>query len=427
MPKNNPESKILKILIFNDYAHVEGGAGKVAIESAIKLAEDGHEVIFFSAVGPVSKELSESKIKKIICLDQSDLLNSSNKLSSVISGINNSQAIKKLKELLSGWQPDIAHFHGVSKALSWVPVKVINSYKIPSVYTLHDFGLLCPNMCLYNFKTEKSCDLYENGKAIKCLFTNCDKRSYSQKLWRYFRFHYTKDILGIYRKIDGFVAVSNFVKEMFGNYLPADKEIRIINNPVNKIDKTIVPKITQKHKTAFLYVGRLSAEKGLDLLLSAIKEVDASLVIIGEGETLSLVKKTASQLGNQKINILGWLDEQKMDEQIQICDAIILPSKVMETAGIVILEAARLAKPSIVANQGGPLDFVKDNLNGILFEAGSKNSLISAMQKYIDDPFLSDKLGRNAQASFEKSGFSIEQHIRKLENFYIKIINDFKA
>ena len=282
-------------------------------------------------------------------------------------------------------------------------------------------------MGLYNFKTEKPCDLYENGKAVKCLFTNCDKRSYLQKLWRYFRFHYTKDILRIYRKIGGFVAVSNFVKEMFSSYLPAYKEIRVINNPVNKIDKTIVAKIAQSRKTTFLYVGRLSAEKGLDLLLSAIREVDANLVIIGEGEILSFVKKTASRLGNQKINILGWLDEQKMAEQIQSCDAIILPSKVMETAGIVVLGAARLMKPSIVANQGGPLDFVKDNLTGILFEAGNKNSLISAMQKYIDDPLLSYKLGRNARESFENFGFGIKQHISELENFYIKIINDFKA
>ena len=417
----------LKILIFNDYAHIEGGAGKVAIESAIKLAEKGHEVIFFSAVGPIGQELLKSQIKKIICLGQSDLLNSSNKLSSAVSGINNSQAVKKLKELLSEWKPDIAHFHGVSKALTWVPIKIINSNKIPSVYTLHDFGLLCPNMGLYNFKTGKPCDLYKNGKAVKCLFTNCDKRSYLQKLWRYFRFHYTKDTLRIYRKIDGFVAVSDFVKEMFSSYLPADKEIRVINNPVNKIDKTIVPEITQKHKTTFLYVGRLSAEKGVDLLLSAIREVDANLVIIGEGEILSLVKNTAGQLGNQKINILGWLDEQKIYEQIHSSDAIILPSKVMETAGMVVLEAARLTKPSIVANQGGPLDFVKDNLNGILFEAGNKNSLISAMQQYIDDPLLSDKLGRNARESFEKFGYSIEHHISELENFYIKIINDFKA
>ena len=56
----------MKILVFNDYAYVEGGAGKVAIESAKKLAERGHEVIFFSAVGPISKELSESKIAMLL-------------------------------------------------------------------------------------------------------------------------------------------------------------------------------------------------------------------------------------------------------------------------------------------------------------------------------------------------------------------------
>jgi glycosyltransferase involved in cell wall biosynthesis len=417
----------LKILIVNDYAYIEGGAGKIATESAIKLAEKGHEVIFFSAVGPISEKLLKSKIKKVICLDQSDLIRSSNKLHSAISGVYNFGAVKKLKELLSEWKPDIVHFHGVSKALTWVPVKVVNSYKIPSVYTLHDFGLLCPNMSLYNFKTEKQCDLYENGKALKCLFTNCDKRSYLQKLWRYLRFHYTKDTLRIYSRIDGFIAVSNFVKEMFSGYLPANKKIMVISNPINKIDKAIIPEITKKRKTTFLYAGRLSAEKGLDLLMGAIMEVDADLTVAGDGEMLSLVKKTAGQPGNQKINVLGWLDEQKVYKQIQGCDAIILPSKVMEAAPTIISEAAGLGKPSIVANQGGALDFVKNNLNGTLFAAGDKNSLISAMQKYIDDPLLSDRLGKGARASFEESGFSNEKHIRELEVFYIKIINNYKA
>ena len=96
----------LKILIFNDYAYIEGGAGKVAIESAIKLAEKGHEVIFFSAVGPVSDLLSNSSISKVICLNQKDILTNPSKLKSIFSGIYNKKAVDRLKNLLSGWKPD---------------------------------------------------------------------------------------------------------------------------------------------------------------------------------------------------------------------------------------------------------------------------------------------------------------------------------
>lgn len=423
----------LKILIFNDYAHIEGGAGKVAIESARKLAENGHEVIFFSAVGPISRELSESPIKEVICLDQKDLLNSSNKLSSIISGIYNFSAVKKLKMLLSEWQPDIAHFHGVSKALTWVLISVINSYRIPSVYTLHDFGLLCPNMGLYNFRTKKPCNLYEKGKAVKCLFTSCDKRSYFQKLWRYSRFHYTKDILRIYRKINGYIAVSNFVNDIFKNYLPANKEVKVIYNPVKIINTNSTAEAfseiknlnnMKNYKTTFLYIGRLSAEKGIDLLLEAIKDLDAKLIIIGNGEMYELCNDYADKIGKGKIEVLGWLEEGRIYNLMTQSEAIVLPSKVMETSGIIVKEAAGYYLPSIVPDQGGIIEFVIDGVNGLCFKSGNKNSLIKAMQKFIDDSTLSKKLGINARKSYEDYLTKTVKYIEDLENFYKEVIKN---
>lgn len=417
----------MKILVFNDYAYVEGGAGKVAIESAKKLAEKGHEVIFFSAVGPICKELLESKIKKIICLGQRDLLNSSNKLGSIISGINNSQAVKKFKELLSEWKPDIVHFHGVSKALSWIPISTANSYNIPTVYTLHDFGLLCPNMALYNFKAEKQCFLYEDGKALKCLLTSCDKRSYAQKLWRYFRFHFTKDIIKIFNKIDGFIAVSNSVKDIYKGFIPAGKEIRVISNPVKDIDSNIISKTVSKTKnyiTTFLYIGRLSAEKGVDLLLEAIKEVDAKLIIAGSGEMDKLCRETEGKINKEKIEMLGWLDENEIHNLMSQCEAVILPSKAKETSGIIIKEAAGYYLPSIVPDQGGVMEFVADGINGLYFKSGNKSSLVKAMQRFVDDSALSKRLGAEARKSYEEYYNKASKYVEYLEEFYKEIIKN---
>jgi glycosyltransferase involved in cell wall biosynthesis len=138
--------KKLKILILSDYAFAKGGAEKVAITSSTGLAGKGHEVVFFSAVGPVDDELLKTDLKELICLNQKDILDNPNRLNAVLSGIYNWKAIRRLKRLFSRWIPDIAHIHGVSKALSWAPINLINYYKIPIVYTLHDYGLICPNL-----------------------------------------------------------------------------------------------------------------------------------------------------------------------------------------------------------------------------------------------------------------------------------------
>src|SRR5665647_972498 len=195
----------IKILVLSDYAFVKGGAEKVSIVSAIGLAERGHEVVFFSAVGPVDKSLSDSKIKEIICLGQYDILYNPNKLKAMILGINNVAANKKLKELLVRWKPDLVHIHGVSKALSWSVFNIIYSYRIPIVYTLHDYGLVCANLGIYNFKIEEVCRYYQPGFGLKCFLSNCDKRNYFQKLWRWSRYKWTIIFYRIDKTVNGYI------------------------------------------------------------------------------------------------------------------------------------------------------------------------------------------------------------------------------
>ena len=164
--------KKLKILVLSDYAFTKGGAEKVAILSACGLVDRGNEVVFFSAVGPIDKDLKNKQFKEIICLNQKDILDEPNKLKSVFFGTYNFNAVRNLKQLFSRWQPDIVHLHGLSKALSWAVINTVFSYKIPIVYTLHDYGLVCPNLGIYDFRRAKVCQYYKRGYGFKCLVTN---------------------------------------------------------------------------------------------------------------------------------------------------------------------------------------------------------------------------------------------------------------
>ena len=417
----------MKILIINDYAYIEGGAGKVAISSAIGLADKGHEVVYFSAVGPMSDELKKSNIKKIICLDQKDILTNKNKIYAMLSGIRNIAAINKLKELLSKWNPDISHIHGVSKALSWAVIDYIFKRQIPVIYSLHDFGLLCPNMGLYDFKNCRQCSLYKSKTYFKCLVTDCDKRSYTQKLWRWIRFFYTRNFIRVRRKISGYIAVSFFIADFFKKYLNPGSRIKVIYNPIEPIDENdfkqkIYVKDFNDNLTTFLFVGRLSTEKGIDLLLKAITEVDARLIIIGDGELFDDCLRMSDSLEKNKVTVYKWQSEEKKIEFILNSDMLVLPSLVMETAGIALLEAKKYGTAAIVSDIGAFKEFIKDNEDGLFFQAGSKDSLINAMNKIIKNPGLAAELGNNARINFKNYNGSINEHTECLLRFYNEVI-----
>ena len=85
--------EIKTVIIVNDFGFVNGGAGKIAISTALGLAENGYRVIFFCAVGPVGNELIHPNIQ-VICTNQLDILHDSNKIRAIKQGLWNIKAKK---------------------------------------------------------------------------------------------------------------------------------------------------------------------------------------------------------------------------------------------------------------------------------------------------------------------------------------------
>ena len=423
---DNTIMKNLRILILSDYAFVKGGAEQVAIASAIGLSKNNHEVVFFSAVGPVSEELNSADLKEIICLGQSDILDNPSRVKAMISGIYNFSAVKELKRLLLRWKPDIIHMHGVSKALSWAPIIIARSFKIPVIYTIHDYGLLCPNLGIYNFKTQKICKYYKKGCLTRCMITNCDKRSYGQKLWRWSRYIITTKIIKFEEKVSAFIAVGSFIKSFFGKNLRTNKQIRLIYNPMvikKKIDlpDKKVKRPGENGLIKFLYAGRLSSEKGIELLLGAIKEVNAELIIIGDGELMSLCKKISKETGG-RVKILGYQDRQSVFAYMRDCDSLVLPSLWLDPAPLILAEAGYNGLPCIVADHGGLSEFIKPGINGMYFEPGSMSSLKKVMAEIVNNPELLLPLRKNSKEIIQEINPDIDHHTEGLLNLYYEIL-----
>jgi glycosyltransferase involved in cell wall biosynthesis len=419
--------KKLKILIVSDYAFVKGGAEQVAIASAAGLAEKNHEVVFFSAVGPVSEALDNSGLKEIICLGQSDILDSKNKIKAMVSGIYNLRAVKELKRLLKRWRPDIIHMHGLSKALSWAVVLPANLFKIPVIYTIHDYGLFCPNLGIYNFNTQEICQYYKEGHFIQCLKTNCDKRSYGQKLWRWLRFKITRRIIRFDKKVSAFIAVGKFLKQFVDKNLKTGKPVRLIYNPLVIDDKGLQAEGVNRKNTMqdkllrFLYAGRLSQEKGVELLLDAIREVEAELIIIGDGELMGLCRQVSEETGG-RVKILGYRKRDFVFSTMRSSDMLVLPSKWLDPAPLILAEAAYNGLPCLVADHGGLPEFVKQGINGIYFEPGNLSSLKGTMNEIVEDPDLLISLKERAGEIIGKMNLDIGSHTDEILKLYHEIL-----
>ena len=116
----------MNIVILSDFAYVDGGASKIALGSAVALAQRGHRVLVFSAVGPVEAKLQETAGLTVVCLGQHEIIADPNRLRAVVRGFWNRNAAAKLRESLVHLSPEetVVHLHTWTKALSGSVVRV---------------------------------------------------------------------------------------------------------------------------------------------------------------------------------------------------------------------------------------------------------------------------------------------------------------
>ena len=411
----NLQNDKLNIVIINDYAHVQGGAAQVAIESARGLALAGHRVTFVygSGSGSVSDQLRHENIA-LLELGQHDLLSNPSRLDAACKGIWNRMVEVKLSQFFPQLPRDktIIHIHTWVKSLSVSAVTAASKSGLPVVVTLHDYFSVCPNGGFYNYQTQSACTLKPLSRA--CLVTNCDARSYPQKLWRYAR-QIVTTLAGMPRNVQHFIYVSEFSRQILAPHLPTT-DATFWNVP-NPIDTQRYSPRKPSDSSVISYIGRLSREKGADLFAAAACYGRFQARLVGDGEL-----KAELTAKNPNAEFTGWVDRSAVDYYIGTSRAIVFPSRCYETQGMVVAEAAAQGVPCIVSDACAGRDFVEHEATGLWFRNGDAKDLAAAMQRLYDNPKLADKLGQGAYEQFWKSPPTIDRHIQVLTSCYSQIL-----
>jgi len=400
------------ILIVNDFAHVNGGAGQVALSSAIGLVTQGYKVIVLSAVGPIMPELISSNVK-VIVTGHYEIIKDPNRLRAVAHGIWNPNAHSIMKDLLSILDPKqtIVHIHGWTKALSSSVIRIAVQRGFKVICTLHDYFSACPNGGFFDYQRKEICT--ENPLSARCILKNCDVRSYSQKLWRVAR-QVAQSRLGMMPDgIRHFITISDFSEMILQPFLPQDAMLFRVDNPISALHR---PCINAGANDALTFVGRLSSEKGVEMFAAAANRLGIAPTFVGAGTCEEIIKKVCPQA-----KITGWLSPDRVTEYLSVARALVLPSLCYETQGLVVAEAAALGIPALVPDTCAAKDMVKDGETGLWFRGGDENDLLNKM-KILQRPGIATKLGNAAYEGYWREPHTIERHIAKLGTIYKHIL-----
>ncbi len=400
------------IIVANDFAHVEGGATQVAIASAIGLANDGYDVTYLSAVGPVASELQESAVR-VVTTGQHAIATDPSRLRATIQGLWNRESSKLLEIILEGLDPEytILHLHGWTKALSSSIVRVAVRRGVPIVCTLNDYFTACPNGSFLDYPRTEVCTRRPLGGS--CLVTQCDNRGYSHKAWRVLR-QYVQQRYGLIPKaIRHFIKVSDFSVNILRPYLPHHAKLYALPNI---IDVPLEPPIRVKANSSYTMVGRLSREKGPTCLAEAAGRGALKAVFVGDGNCRSSVQATCPGA-----EITGWCSRAQVFERLRQARALVFPSLWYEAQPLAIREAAAMGIPAIVSDRCAGRDDVIDGGTGLWFKGGDARDLLRQMRRLQDDDVV-EAMGQAAYSQYWARPATVDRHVAQLTKIYEEVL-----
>lgn len=406
----------MRIIIVYDTGYINGGAAKVAITEAIALAESGLDVTYFAAVGPVDECLEKSGVK-VICLAEKELKeqlgNVHNKIHGAIQGLWNLRVKDHFTALLDHFRPEdtIIHFHGWSLALSPVMFFVTKKGGFKIAITCHDYEINCPEKIYYNYKAESICEC--KAMSFRCIWSNCDKRSRFQKLYRIIR---QKILLKELSKNKlSLIYITEKEKSFIHKDLTLKAREYIVQNPV-EIRPYI--NIDPSNNERYVYIGRISSEKGLEMFCKAVSKAGVKADVIGNGDKLNELRKT---YGNVQFH--GWLSSDEMSIILQMARCLVVTSVWVETGPLNVPETqCAYALPCIIPSMCGIVDSVRKNKTGLIFEIGNIDSLVSCIEKSKNDQLLK-RLSENC-LKIDKSKYWVKTHICRLLETYNNILQE---
>lgn len=410
----------MKILFINNFFSPYGGAESTMNDQASILRKNGHQVFFFATnKGPYFEENYEYSHFFPEYTDYRSL-SKSEFFKYLLKPFYNADARDKLSTYLGIIKPDIVHCHNIYYHLTPSIIESCKKMNIPIVMSLNDPRLMCPSGTLmYKNKTYCKKELCLSGNIYHCLLNKCKDNSAKASFIATAENLYNK-ITGYYDLIDVFLCPSQAMRNLAINSKINPDKLLVLNSFIKESFFNINPEYNDKGY--FLYIGRLSKEKGVHYLIEAISKFpDIKLHIVGKGPEEKNLMELSKKLNTSNVTFLGFLSDKEVEDEYKNCIATILPCNWFETFGLTIVESFAYGKPVIASKIGAIPELIENHINGIVFQPENVEELASAINKLYTERELAIEMGkRNRKKAVNL--YSIETHYENLLKIYCSLV-----
>jgi glycosyltransferase involved in cell wall biosynthesis len=331
-------NEIDRLVVIDDFSSAGGGQTQLAILSAKQAQCRGIPVTYISGDTGLNAELADLGID-IISAGNAPLVKR-DKLHAAVDGIFD----LRIKNLIANWivrndsPSTIYHLHGWAQTLSPAVFAALRSVRERVILHAHDYFLLCPNGAFYDYPAASLCT--RTPLSVPCLVKNCDKRGYSQKLWRSARQIARRLAFDIATMPARIVLIHQDMAPAFIRAGVPRAKLVTVRNPITPYSPTRLP---AENNAGIFFIGRVQEEKGIEDLIAALAVTGGSLVVIGDGP----LKNTLAQQHPQ-ITFTGWLNRNEIAARAAHARLLAMPSRYPEPFGLVCLEAATAGIPVII-------------------------------------------------------------------------------
>lgn len=382
----------MKILVAHNYYQCRGGEDQCFEDEIAQLEAHGHEVIKYT--------------------QHNDSIKDRNHFSVALTTLWSRKSYREVLELIREHRPDVMHCTNTFPLISPSVYYAAAKESVPVVQALHNFRMMCPGT--YLLRDGKVCEeCIGKTFAMPAVRHRCYRGSLAGSIT-------VASLLSLHRlmrswkkKVHAFYTLTEFSKQKLAGLGVEPDRIVVKHNCV--IPTPPPPEYVQRDYAVF--AGRLSPEKGIDVMLDAWNKHNppCKLLIVGDGPLADVVAEA------QKNNpMIEWVGQKSLEEVLSLMGSarcLIMPSVYFETFGRTIIEAYSVGTPVVVSRFGAMQELVRDGVTGKLFERGDSADLIRKVNEVISDPELHESMKRAARIEFENN-FTADHNFQKLLDIY---------
>jgi glycosyltransferase involved in cell wall biosynthesis len=349
---------------------------------------------------------------------------------------------QRFGEVLDKVRPDLVHI-GHLNHLSTSLVQEAAQRKLPIIYTLHDYWLMCPRGQFMQMHPQDSHDLWAvcDGQENRKCAERCYARYFSGdeteaehdiahwENWVARRMAHVREMTDL---VEVFIAPSRYLHDRYRDDfgLPAHK-LHYLDYGFDLMRLRGRQRIPGEAFT-FGYIGTHIPAKGIHHLIDAfgLLRGDARLRIWGRhrGQDSDALIALAQALPGDKAAQVEWLSEYRnqniVADVFNRVDAIVVPSVWVENSPLVIHEALQARVPVITADVGGMVEYVHHEVNGLCFQHRSPTDMATQMQRLLDEPGLAEKLGQRGYVQSDNGDIpDLETHVADIEAIYRTVLS----